>query len=46
MKRKGSLWMAAGALLLAAALCLTVSNLWEERQAGEAAALVTRHLTA
>ena len=46
MKRKGSLWMAAGALLLAAALCLTVSNLWEERRAGEAAALVTRQLTA
>lgn len=46
MKRKGSLWLTAGLLLLAAALCLTIGNLWEEQRAGETTALVTQQLTA
>ena len=36
-KRSGIIWMTAGLLLLAAALFLTIWNLWQERRAGEAA---------
>lgn len=46
MKRKGSLWIIAGLLLLGAAFCLAVSNLWEENRAGETAAQVTLQLNA
>lgn len=46
MKRKGSIWITMGLLLLAAALCLTIQNLWEEARAGETAAQVTLQLTA
>lgn len=38
MRRKGSGWIAAGLLLIAAALFLTGYNLWEQHRAGSAAA--------
>lgn len=46
MKRKGSLWITAGMLLLVSALCLTFSNLWEENRAGKTAEQVALQLTA
>ena len=44
MKRKGSGFILAGLLLIAAALLLTGYNLWEENRAGDAAVEVTQQL--
>ena len=43
--RRGALWTALGVLLLGAALGLTLRNLRQDRQAGDAAAAVTAQLT-
>lgn len=37
-KHRGTAWFAAGTLLIAAACVLVLGNLWEDRQAGRAAA--------
>ena len=44
MKRKGSGFILAGLLLIAAALLLTGYNLWEENRAADAAVEVTQQL--
>ena len=43
--RRGALWTALGVLLLGTALGLTLRNLRQDRQAGDAAAAVTAQLT-
>lgn len=43
MKRKGTIWIVTGLLLIAAALCLTAYNLWDDiRAAREVEAAVER----
>lgn len=44
MKRKGTIWIALGLLLIAAALLLTVRNLWENRQAKNSVLAIIDHL--
>lgn len=44
-KRKGSFFLMAGALLLAASLCLTGYNLWEERHAADVSDAVLQELS-
>ena len=43
--RRGALWTVLGVLLLGTALGLTLWNLRQDRQAGDAAAAVTAQLT-
>lgn len=45
-KRRGTFFLAGGALLLAASLCLTGYNLWDERRAGAASDEVMEALSA
>lgn len=42
--KKGTIWMSAGLLLLSAALCLTIYNVWDEKRAKEAVEQVTERL--
>jgi len=44
MKHKGTIWIALGLLLIAAALFITGRNLWESRQAGNATLEVIDYL--
>lgn len=44
MRRKGTIWITLGLLLIAAALFITGRNLWESRQAEESALEIIDHL--
>lgn len=46
VRKEGNLWMLLGLLLLAAALCLTSYNLWEEYQAEKSARQVLSQMEA
>ena len=46
VRKEGNLWMLLGLLLLAAALCLTGYNLWEEYQAEKSARQVLSQMEA
>lgn len=46
VRKEGNLWMLLGLLLLAAALCLTGYNLWEEYQAEKSARQVLSQMDA